>query len=274
MDIFNSKEKIVCLTGDVHHMTMHGKDQKHLNCTELESAVEYANIAKSYGIKSTLFLTGKSVMEECNNASDLVLNNFVEVGGHTYSAFKPLLIYRLSHVLLNRKNGPYFFQNYQVKKTIKIFKNLLNISIDSWRDHGYREDKNTKGILVKNGIKFISNDVNYNATTPLKSNGIISVAINTFPDHDYIFHGDYLNEQCCYQSEKKPGDLDRRVEIEEWLDNVKNQVELITNNGGCATLLVHPACMKITDNFKTFEKLCGFLQDYRCVTISELENEQ
>jgi hypothetical protein len=254
-------------------MTMSGNDQKHLSCTELDASIEYVNIAQSYGIKTTLFLTGKSVLEEPEVARSLALNPFVELGGHTYSAFKPLFFYRLSQVLLNRRNGPYFFQNHQVKKTVQIFKEILDVSICSWRDHGYREDQNTKKILVRNKIKFISNDVDLEGLGASFVGGMVSLPVNTLPDHDYIFHGDHSNSNNrCHVACKHP-ESEKRMEACEWLEVVKEQVRLVTKKGGCATLLVHPACMKITDDFEMFRKLCEFLQDYNCLTVKELEHE-
>ena len=252
---------------------MSGNDQKYLKGTELDASIEYVNIAQSYGIKTTLFLTGKSVLEEPEVARSLASNPFVELGGHTYAAFKPLFFYKLSQVLLNRRNGPYFFQNHQVKKTVQIFKEILNVSIWSWRDHGYREDQNTKKILVRNKIKFISNEVDFKALGESIIGGMVSFPVNTLPDHDYIFHGDLSNSNNGCYADVKYSESGKRMEACEWLEVVKEQVRLITKKGGCATLLVHPACMKITDDFEVFKKLCDFLQDYNCMTLKELENE-
>ena len=60
---------MIFITGDVHDMGMGGLDQvwlkkRHNGISEMECAEKYAKLADSYGIPVTLFVTGKSVIEE------------------------------------------------------------------------------------------------------------------------------------------------------------------------------------------------------------------
>ena len=40
---------MICLTGDVHHMSLKTRDQAHLSGTEMEAALIYMKIARKYG---------------------------------------------------------------------------------------------------------------------------------------------------------------------------------------------------------------------------------
>jgi len=54
----------VCLTGDVHHMSLETRDQEYMDRTEVEAAIEYAEVAAEYDVPVTLFVTGKAAEEE------------------------------------------------------------------------------------------------------------------------------------------------------------------------------------------------------------------
>ena len=45
----------VCITGDVHHMSMETRDQEYMTETEVEAAIEYAEIAAEFDVPVTLF---------------------------------------------------------------------------------------------------------------------------------------------------------------------------------------------------------------------------
>lgn len=262
---------MVCLTGDVHHMRLQNDDQKYLDNTEVETAIEYARIAARAGIKITLFVTGKAVHEEPRKVKRLAEMENVELGGHTYWAFRPKWLYNgLFSRVLGISNGPAFFQNYEIRKTIRIFNRLLGVNIVSWRDHAYRQDKNTYHLLAQNGIRFVSDEVRPDALTPSTKGGLVLVPLNVVPDHDHIYHGDITPETTrnwTLNRDKFPPTL---YSVEEWLEIVKRQVKYIVGEGGVATILAHPACMKIADGFKVFEGLCRFLSTCDPVFVKDL----
>lgn len=264
---------MICLTGDVHHMSMKGADQPYIQGTEVESAERYLEIAGKYGIKSTLFFTGKCILEEYQKIRHLQSNFKIESGGHTYRAFKPRLLYKISYRLLNRKNGPLFLQRYEIRKTVNIFKEFLNYNIVSWRDHAYRNDKNTPGLLKEAGIKYFSDIASPHYLKPFLKDSLFYVPINVLPDNDYVYHGSRMPGSFNEDDLMKKPFQEKAMPAEKWLEKVQGQIKEISRAGGVSTLLVHPACMEIADNFKTFEKLCHFVSQYKTLFMREIGDE-
>jgi len=81
----------VCLTGDVHHMSLETRDQEYMDRTEVEAAIEYAEVAAEYDVPVTLFVTGKAAEEEPERVKRLAVMENVEIGGHNYWAFDTLI---------------------------------------------------------------------------------------------------------------------------------------------------------------------------------------
>ena len=95
-----------------------------------------------------------------------------------------------------------------------------------------------------------------------------SFPINIMIDHTHIKHGTSIN------SDKGLGDdfVNKRQNIEDWFEIVKNQIRKNEMKNYASVLLVHPSCMKITDNFLIFNKLCKFLSNFETRTIG-IKNE-
>jgi hypothetical protein len=249
---------------------MKGKDQPFLRSSEVDAAHSYSEIANKYGIKPVLFLTGKCIIEEKSKIRKLVQDYDVEIGGHSFGAFKPRLPYKLSYRVFNLKNGPKFFQNYEIKKTVDLFYDQLGYDIMSWRDHGYRHDKNSRQLLAANGIKYFSDSLSNDMAQPQWHDGVIDVPINIIPDHDYVYHGvrkpGSINENILKKSVFQTGAMD----IEVWFEKIKKQIICIEKVKGLATILVHPACMEIVDNFVIFKELCAFLSQFESIKMNEI----
>ena len=56
----------VCITGDVHQSTANTLEQKLSDKKEPETVEEYLKIARRYGVKITLFITGKTFIDDWN----------------------------------------------------------------------------------------------------------------------------------------------------------------------------------------------------------------
>lgn len=249
---------IVCLTGDIHHMSMKTRDQALLgNKTEIECCYPYLEIANSYGITPTLFFTGKAVKEESTKISELYDNYSFEVGGHNYRAFKPYFFYRACKLLFGLANGPKLVQKIDIKLTITAIQEILGVRILMWRNHAYRHDRNTCQLLYEFGIRGVSDDVDTNNYFPQKmENGLYSFPINVLPDHEYLAHS--VTQQGNYT-------------IHEWKNLVMNGiVEIKENSGTVATCLIHPACMFIEDKFASFKDLCKYISQYQTLPLIEM----
>ncbi|HYX08698.1 MAG TPA: hypothetical protein VE912_18345 [Bacteroidales bacterium] len=260
----------IILTGDVHQMSLGSADQNYLKGTEVESAYKYTEIAEYYGVNVTLFFTGQSVDLEPDLCRKIVKKQNIELGGHTYYAYTPEILYTIYRKLFGTRHGPYLIQNWEVKKTINAIQNNLNYRIRSWRDHSYVYDKNTPAILLRNGIRYFSDIVGPNYHKAWKEKGNIYVPVNILPDHDYVFHGSQTKANLNVNNLVQPLFNKGGVSCEDWLINVKKSVKKIVNNNGVATILAHPACMEVCDDFKTFRKLCKYLQNYQTIIMRDL----
>ena len=94
------KTGIVCITGDVHHMSLKTSDQKFLPGTEVDAMAEYVDILDQYNLKGTFFITGRTIKEESGKLKQLIKHNNIEFGGHNYFAFRPIFIYSIGPVML------------------------------------------------------------------------------------------------------------------------------------------------------------------------------
>ena len=261
---------MICLTGDIHHNALKTEDQKYLKGNEVEAALKAAKITQYYGLKYTLFCTGQCVVENSKLLKEITQMENIEIGGHNYYAFKYKLPFKIYKKLSGLSNGPYWFQKLEIKKTLDILNKISGENICSWRDHTYRHDRNTRNILRKFNIKYFSDILCGKFGQPRLNNGIIDVPINTIPDHDYVYHGPRspgtFEEKVLLQSPFQTKALHK----EEWLEKLQMQVATIESFGGIATILVHPACMEIVDDFKTFTLLCKYLSQYQNCTMSEI----
>jgi hypothetical protein len=253
-------------------MSMGTRDQEYLAETEPHVTETYADIAGRHDLKVTFFVTGRAVEEEPEVFQRLARRDHVELGGHNYYAFQPRWLYNwIFYRTLGLWNGPAFYQNWEIRKTIKQFKKITGVRIRAWRDHAYRHDCNTYHLLANNGIEVVSDEVGPECTGPyLHDDGIVSLPVNVMPDSDHMYHGFFQPETTrgwSLQRSTFPPDM---MWPEEWLEQVKRQIESIVKKGGTASLLVHPAPMKIIDNFETFSKLCSFLSKFQSEKVSEV----
>jgi len=263
---------MIVITGDVHHMSMKGADQQYLKQTEPQITEEYIDIITSYDLKVTLFVTGKAIEEEPDVFHRISKNPLVEFGGHNYYTFQPKWLYGgVFGKLMGSNCGPKPFQNWEIKKTINKFRDVLDIDIVSWRDHGYRHDNNTYLLLAKNGIKVVSDEVGPGFKRYRTKEGIISLPVNTPPDHDHLFHAGLTEKKA--ENYKL---INNKFEVglinsEQWLDMLFQQFEANIKNDIISTFLLHPACMKILDDFKTLKKICSNLKSYNSLKISDVD---
>lgn len=261
---------MVCLTGDVHHMSMKGIGQKYLpaNKTESQATTDYLRIAREYGLKVTLFLTGKVVEEEWGEVERWLDWQDLEIGGHTYRAFTPRVIHwGLFRYGLGSTWGPAWVQQRDVARTVAIIENRIG-KVVSWRNHAYVHDKHTPGILSRHGVKVWSDEKSAEKLLPYKVNGhdLFSLPINVMPDHEHIIHAHRTTEI------NQDGDCfgDRSYPAEVWLEIVKKQITNIVRNNGIATILAHPVCMCQIDNFIIFRELCIFLSQFSSINAKEV----
>lgn len=258
----------VILTGDVHH-AIGSSDQRFVARSEAALAVDYARIAAHHGVKATLFFTGRAIVENGAEARALLTMSNVEIGGHGWDALRPQWWHRMLSWLTGSPHGPAWLQRRMIHRTCTAIRQYTGQPVRSWRNHAYRHDGHTPHLLAEAGITVWSDKVQPCwGRSPIASprrhpSGITILPINTLPDHEHLYHGARTPESVAVEgcSPSYPSGA--------WCDQVCAQVETIVNAGGIATILAHPICMKVADDFATFERLCAFLSNYPSLFASE-----
>lgn len=265
----------VCITGDVHHESLETRDQEHMDGTELEAAIEYAEIAADHDVPVTLFVTGKAADEEPERVRALAEMDHVELGGHDYYAFDTPVhagwraLEKASGGRVGSWSGPAPFQSWEIGRTIDAFADL-GVRISSWRDHAYRHDRHTPRLLAARGITHFSDAVGPDERVRSRE-GLTVVPVNTPPDHEHVYHA-FRTPAFVERSDVSGPFGDESVAPDEWLEWVCDRVESVRADGGVATVLAHPSCMQLADEFGAFERLVERVaEQYEPVRMSEVE---
>lgn len=239
---------LAAITGDVHHyLSNHPLEKK-----EHIFSKEYLDIVSNLDVKATLFVTGKSIEQHRDHWYALFKDNPIELGGHTYYALQPPSIFYAYKDLLGRFGhtyGPVLYQLLDISKTVKAFEKA-DISINSWRTHGYRGDKVTGKLLPHFGIKYISE------LKKVPSKKLINLPITCYPD-DHIFLATVDKN---------------RFDPDEEMKTVKKSIFKAIEEKKDMVLQLHPGSMKTYDDFQTFRKILKKLKNsnYEFKTLSEM----
>lgn len=246
----------VVLTGDVHQW-IDSADRQYANETESALALEYARIAGRHGLKVTLFLTGRAVIEDEATVRTLLEEENVEAGGHGWDSFRPEWRYRVSSKLLGSPHGIGAMQARMVRRTCRNIERVTEQRVLSWRNHAYWFDSRTARVLADAGIRVWSDEVDPGRVGPYRhGTGVTVLPINTTPDHEHVYHGGQTIETV--PAARRPS----YAAPQTWREGVLQQVESIRARGGVATILAHPLCMKVADDWRTFERLCSSLSGH------------
>jgi peptidoglycan/xylan/chitin deacetylase (PgdA/CDA1 family) len=281
---YEAEALMICLTGDIHHSSLKTNDQmfaKNRSDTEVKITCRYLKILEQYNLKVTFYTTGKTMKREWNDFKPIAESPLVEIGGHTYSGLPrsvySRMLYRISGkptVSHSDSHGNYSRQTRDVEKMIRISRIRTGKAVVSWRSHGLVTDSNTYTILKEKGIKFISDDLCWVKIHPERTEeGLISHPINVIMDHDHVYHAHRTPHFVKKQMRNWPLQNDPTSEsyyITEWGNIVERQVAAIEKRGGVATVLLHPICMYLADEFKTADRLFKFFSNYTTVWAREV----
>ncbi len=254
---------MVCLTGDVHQRSYRGVDTRYSKESEARLALRYCEIAATHGVKVTLFVTGKACLEEPETIGALGRLPHCEIGGHTFSAYRSFRHW-LSRRLTGSLVGSKSLQRRDIEWTIEAIRRTTGRQITTWRNHAYKHDVHTYPLLQARGIRIVSDRVSgIEGTAERLSQDLLSLPINTLPDHEHLLHGKYSPDRTNF------GRLKGRKRIDDWQATIEQQVDAIQQHGGTATILAHPLCMEVADQMRSFEALCRFLSRFRTGWVSE-----
>ena len=94
-----------------------------------------------------------------------------------------------------------------------------------------------------------------------------SLPVNVMPDHDHLIHGGLTESQIYLKRSLFDKNL---YPANNWFEIIKNQTDNLLESGYTATFLMHPSCMKILDNFKSFNAFCKYISQFESYFVSEM----
>jgi len=265
---------MICLTADLHHMSLNTGNQQHSDKTEMSLAGEFVKMMETRNIKGTFFITGRSFEEEWTEVRPIAESPNIEIGGHTYEAFEPALLHRIWMKLTGNYNGPYAYQYRDTKKTIDIILKKTGKRITTWRNHMYMHGPNTEKILSKLGIKICSDGVKKENHTLIKdASGLFNLPINIIPDHEHIIHAERTPEWIEQWQKRYKWSDDFGPEsyyIEEWTEMVLEQLQANESEGKLSVLIIHPITMYLADEFKSVQRILDYIATRQSVFMGDL----
>jgi len=275
---------MICLTGDIHHMSLGINDQAFIpdrGDTEAAIACRFLELVESRGLKVTFYVTGMTLEQEWPAIAPIAGSPLVEMGGHTYAGLPRPLGARLRSFLTGRRSvshasshGSAAAQERDVRRMIAVAQRRTGRRIICWRSHGLVTDRHTYPILARNGIRFLSDELSWTKVLPERTpEGLVSHPMNVIMDHDHIYHAHRTREYVQRQKLAGGGyaaDPDRESYcVDEWAQIVLRQVTEIESRGGLATVLMHPLCMYLADRFAAAGRLLDAFSRSETIWASE-----
>lgn len=265
---------MICLTGDLHHMSLGTGNQKHSDISELKTAQLWLDILREAGVKVTFFVSGLCFVEEWPDLEPIVADSLVELGGHNYNCFTPALWHRISKKLFGSYNGPRWYQDLDAKRTIRAARERTGKTIHLWRNHMYMHGPYTEEVLARNGILAVSDGVRRASTGPTRdSRGIWIYPLNIIPDHEHLYHAERTKEWVAWWQKRYNWSDDFGPEsytIDVYTDMVLAQLQENEAKGIDSNLIIHPITMYLADRFAGARKLAQYLSTRQCVHMSEV----
>lgn len=269
---------MICLTADLHHMSLKTANQYHCDKTEMFLAGECVKMMEKRDIKGSFFITGKSFAEEFDEVEPIATSNNIELGGHNYEAFKPEIFHRVWKKLTGNYHGPYFYQYYDTKKTIDIIYSKTGKHIKIWRNHMYMHGKNTEKILKELNIDICSDGVQKdNYSLQEHKTGLYNLPINIMPDHEHLIHAERMPSWIQWWQKRYNWSDDfgpHSYHAHEWTDLVIKQLKKNEENGVLSVMIIHPITMYLADGFYGLNKIFDYIQTRETIFMSELINKR
>lgn len=269
---------MICLTGDLHHMSLQTGNQQHCSISEMKTANLFLKLLEQYHIKMTLFITGKSFKDEFCDVEPLVFNPLIETGGHNYDAFEHELFHRVWNKLTRNYNGPKWIQKNDVLNTQEIIYKMTKKEIKVWRNHMYMHGANTEKILFDAGINICSDGVNKNSHYLQKhTSGLFNFPINIIPDHEHLIHAERTPSWIKAWQQRYNWSDDFGSEsyyIDKWGDMVLSQLKKKEELGLLSNLIIHPITMYLCDKFEKIDEILKYIATCENVHMSELLNKE
>ena len=265
---------MICLSGDLHHMSLKTGNQAHCDITELQVAQRYLAMLEEAGVKVTFFISGKCFAEEWEDTKPFCERPLVEVAGHNFDCFEKELWHRVWKKVNGSYNGPAWYQKRDAEKTIRIIKEKTGETIQSWRNHMYMHGPFTEAVLAGAGIKICSDGVVKDSNGPTRHPaGILNFPLNVMPDHEHLYHAERTQEWVEQWVKRYNWSDDYGPEsyhVEEWTDRVIDELQQHENDGVVSNMIIHPITLYLCDKLKSFERILEFLANHQTVHMAEV----
>ena len=268
---------MICLTGDIHHMSLQTGNQRASDITEIEAARQFLRMLADTDVKVTFFVTGRLAVEEQRETRVVTDHPLVEVGGHGYNCFQPALPHRVWNKLTGNYNGPRWYQSWDTWKTIEAIEKRLGHRVRAWRNHMYMHGPHTEAVLRECGIELCSDGVDKTCVGPRwHTSGIAEFPLNIMPDHEHLYHAERTPQHVSNWLQRYRWSDDfgpRSYHIHEWTDIVLRQLRANEERGVISNLIVHPITMYLCDGFHGFREILQYLGERETVHLSEVYQE-
>jgi hypothetical protein len=265
---------MICLSGDIHHMTLRTGNQALCDITEVQVARRYLKLLEEAKVNVTFFVTGRCVAEEWGDLEPIFNHPLVEIGGHTYHAFKPELWHRVWKKLNGSYNGPEWYQRWDTRKTIDAVRARHEPPMRCWRNHMYMHGPFTEDVLTSCGIKICSDGVKRAGTGPeLHPSGLYNFPLNVMPDHEHLYHAERTPEWVDAWARRYNWSDDygsASYYVEEWIDRVIEEVRQHEAAGILSNMLIHPITLYLCDRLHSFERLLEVIAGAKTVHMGEV----
>ncbi len=267
---------MICLTGDVHHMSLRTKEQKYLERgdTEVNIAQRYVALLAKYSLKATLYICGKCFTEEWEDLKPVAASPLVEVGGHSFGARQPRWLFDWYGRRTGNWNGPRACQARDIRRNLQVCEKMTGYCPIAWRAHSFKVDPNTYPLLSQFGVKLVSDQIEARNVWPKRiENGLISHPLNVIADHDHLYHAHRTAEFVERANRTGYGADDFGAvsyTIQQWGELVLKQSQAIEEKGGLVTVLAHPICMYLSDGFATLEMLLEYFATRQTIWAREI----
>jgi peptidoglycan/xylan/chitin deacetylase (PgdA/CDA1 family) len=264
---------VIVLTGDLHHSGLGTGNQRHADRSEIEIAATYLRLLEEAGVKVTFFVSGLSFEEDWEYLKPICESPLVEVGGHNYSCFTPVIWHRLWNRATGSYPGPAWYERRDVLRSKSIIRRFTGRNIELWRNHMYLRGPHTDRILSDCGIRACSDGVRADAMGPeLSPSGIVRFPLNVIPDHEHLYHAERTPEWVQGRVQRYGWSDDngsKSYYVEEWTEIVLDCLRSNEERGAISNMLIHPITLYLCDEFKSFGRILEFLASRETVHMSE-----
>lgn len=263
---------MICLTGDIHHASLCTGNQAHCSISEIQIAQRFVQLLEERSLPVTLFVSGKSFAEEWTDLAPICASPVVEIGGHNYSCFEPVLWHRIWNKLVGSYNGPAWCQAWDARRTIGIIQRRTGQRIRAWRNHMYMHGPYTERVLAQCGIDVCSDGVERASLGPqTHPEGMLNLPINVIPDHEHLYHAERTPEwvEAWIKRYNWTDDFGpNSYYIDEWVDLALEGLRENEARGALSVMIIHPITMYLCDEFSGLKRILNYLAERQTAHVS------